>query len=65
MAWVQMMDTANEIVKAEARGERPSLAMAQDFLKANAIASGNVVELPSNDLARQIIAAGRNARNEL
>jgi hypothetical protein len=64
MAWVAMMDTANEIVKAQARGEQPSLALAQDFLKANAIAAGRVVELPVDETARAIIRAGARRRGE-
>jgi hypothetical protein len=63
LAWVDTLALASEISKAAARGETPSVEMANEFLKAHAAASSNnVVKMP--DLAQRIVAAGRKARNE-
>jgi hypothetical protein len=65
LAWIDMLAMADEIVKAQARGETPSVEMAQDFLKANAIAAGKVTELPADETARAIIRAGARRRGEI
>jgi len=64
LAWVEMLSMASEIVGAQKRGEQPSPEDIAAYTRAAGIAAGKVVEMPSGDLAKQIIAAGRKARGE-
>jgi hypothetical protein len=64
MASFEVHVLAHQIVEAAERGEKPSQKDLDAFTRASAIAAGKVVEMPSGDLAQQIIAAGRKRRGE-
>jgi hypothetical protein len=64
LAWIDTLALASEIVGAQKRGEQPSQEDLAAYTRAAGIAAGKVVEMPSGDLARQIILAGKKRRGE-
>ncbi len=61
--WINTCARASEIVRAAAAKES-AVATAADILRSAKIARGEIVELPTGEAARAIIAAGKQRRGE-
>jgi hypothetical protein len=63
IAWINTCAKADEIVRAAAAKES-AVATAAEILRSAKIARGEIVELPTGEAARAIIAAGKQRRGE-